>query len=315
MAVKLIRSLKNIDKNAQGGVVTIGNFDGVHLGHQALLAETIAAAKSRRVCSVIVTFEPHPSEYFAGENVKVPRLTRLREKFLALSKTGVDYVVILTFNQILANISASDFITEILHHYLKACHVMVGDDFHFGKERKGNLQLLQALGPKNGFTVQAMPTYVLGNERVSSTRIRAALAAGDHILAEQLLGRRYSMQGRVRSGDQLGRQLGFPTANIFLHRKLTPVHGIYTVLMHGITEKPLPGVANVGTRPTVDGTKTLLEVHLLNFNDDIYGRYVQVDFCEKLRDEERYATLDLLKDQIAKDVLAARNYFNMNGAI
>lgn len=165
------------------------------------------------------------------------------------------------------------------------------------------------MGLELGFTVESMPTIEVEGERISSTRVRKALACGDHELAERLLGHRYTMQGRVRAGDQLGRQWGFPTANLHLHRRLTPVHGIFTVLMHGVADKPLPGVASVGERPTIDGTRTLLEVHLLDFNQDIYGRYVQVEFCKKLRDEVRFATIDLLKEQIAKDVLAARDYF------
>ena len=314
MPTKLIRSLYNLTRAEQGGVVTIGNFDGVHLGHQQLIAKVVAVAKERRVPSLVMTFEPHPFEFFSGDELTIPRLTRLREKYRALAECGIDNILILPFNQKIASISASDFIKHILVESLQVRHIIIGDDFHFGYRRLGNFALLQEMGAQCGFTVEAMPTVILGGERVSSTRVRQALAEGDHALVRALLGHPYSMLGRVRGGDQLGRQLGFRTANIYLHRKLTPVRGVYTVYMHGIAEHPLPGVANVGTRPTVDGTTTLLEVHLLAFNQDIYGRYVQVEFCEKLRDEERYPNLELLKLQIAKDVAVARDYFAKQGA-
>jgi riboflavin kinase/FMN adenylyltransferase len=309
MPATLIRSLYNVTPEAQGGVVTIGNFDGVHLGHQALVRRVIEEARKRQVPSTVVTFEPHPFEFFEKGEHKIPRITRLREKFRALEECGIDNVLVIPFNQRLASLSASDFVRKVLHHYLHPAHIIVGDDFRFGHKRQGDFALLEAMGKELGFSVSAMPTTLIDGERVSSTRVRQALMSGDHVLAAHLLGHPYCMLGRVRPGDQLGRQLGFPTANIFLHRKLTPVRGIYTVTMHGIADHPLPGVANVGTRPTVDGTRTLLEVHLLDFNQDIYGRYVKVEFCEKLRDEVRFATLELLKEQIAKDVIVARNFF------
>lgn len=315
MHTKLIRSLKQVAPAEQGGILTIGNFDGVHLGHQQLLAKTVALAKARGVPSIVVTFEPHPHEFFGRGQVTIPRLTRLKEKYLAIAACGVEVLIILPFNHKLTNLSASDFVTQVLYQALRPQHIIVGDDFRFGKQRQGDFALLQSMGAELGFTVEAMPTYLLNGERVSSTRIRQALAAGDHQLVNQLLGRPYSILGKVRCGAQLGRQLGCPTANIELQRRLTPVHGIYTVMVHGIQHKPMPGVASVGIRPTVDGTKTLLEVHLLDFDGDLYGRTVQVDFCTKLREEERYANLDLLKEQIAKDVTAARNYFIEQGVI
>jgi riboflavin kinase / FMN adenylyltransferase len=294
------------------GVMTIGNFDGVHLGHQALVKRVMEEAKERGAPSVVVTFEPHPFEFFERGAHTIPRITRLREKFKLLAECGVDYVLILPFNQKLASISASNFVKEIVHQRLIPAHIVIGDDFRFGYKRQGDFNLLQQVGGELGFTVEAMPTLMVEGERVSSTRVRQALAMGDHELVKKLLGHPYFMLGRVRPGDQLGRQLGFPTANIFLHRRLTPIRGIYTVKMEGVADHPWLGVANVGTRPTVDGTKTLLEVHLLDFNQNIYGRYVQVEFCKKLREEERYASLDLLKEQIAKDVNNARGYFNKN---
>jgi riboflavin kinase/FMN adenylyltransferase len=258
-----------------------------------------------------MTFEPHPFEFFAGDNLTIPRITRLREKFCQLAASHVENVLILPFNQSLASLSANDFVAEVVGKALKPIHIVIGDDFRFGYKRQGDTSLLRDRGRQLGFSVSTMPTILIDGERVSSTRVRKALGDGDLALAKQLLGHSYSMLGRVRLGDQRGRQFGFPTANIYLHRQLTPVRGVYTVYVHGVADHPWPGVANIGTRPTIDGTRTLLEVHLLDFNQEIYGRYVEVEFCEIFRDEARYPTIDLLKEQIAKDVLAARTYFSL----
>lgn len=310
MPTTLIRSIYNVKPSHQGGVITIGNFDGVHIGHQALISAVVTKAKALNVPSTVVTFEPHPFEYFGRDNPTIPRITRLREKFTALAKCGIDNVLILPFNHNVAALSATDFVSKVLYQYLKPVHIVIGDDFRFGHKRQGDFALLETMGSELGFSVEAMTTSQIDGERVSSTRVRKALAEGDHQLVSQLLGHPYFMLGRVRFGDQRGRQFGFPTANIYLHRKLTPVKGVYTVYVHGILGSPLPGVANIGVRPTVDGTRTLLEVHLLNFNQEIYGRYVRVEFCEKLRDEIRFANIELLKEQIAHDVKMASEYFN-----
>lgn len=315
MPTKLIRSAANVTPLYQGGVLTIGNFDGVHVGHQALVKKVVAKANELGVPSIVMTFEPHAFEFFSQNNVTIPRLTRLREKFTALAKLEPDAILIIPFNQEIAKLSASDFIDNMLYKCLRPRHIIIGDDFRFGHKRQGDFNKLKAEGEQYGFSVEAMDSVLVGNERVSSTQVRKALQLGDHRLAEQLLGRPYSMLGRVRQGDKLGRQLGFPTANIYLHRKLTPVLGVYTVLVHGIADKPLPGAANVGTRPTVDGTRTLLEVHLLDFDQDIYGRYVRVEFCSKLRDEVKYPTLELLRQAIADDVAETRNYFIKHGVL
>lgn len=310
MREKIIRSLCNIKPEHQGGVLTIGNFDGVHLGHQQLVKKAVSEARARNVPAIVMTFEPHAFEFFASEKVTIPRLTRLREKCCALLECGADYILILRFNQKLARLSASEFVTNILVDSLHPKYIIIGDDFHFGRDRQGDFSLLQEMSKSLHFTTESLPTVMLDGARVSSTQVRKALADGDHVLVNRLLGHPYSMLGKIVHGDKLGRKLGFPTANIHLHRKLTPVRGVYTVLMHGISEKPLPGAANVGTRPTVDGSRTLLEVHLLNFNQDIYGKQVKVEFCKKLRDEVRFDNLDLLKQQIAKDVEEAQEYFN-----
>lgn len=315
MPTKLIRSTYNLSSDQQGAVLTIGNFDGVHLGHQKLIASVIAKAREKNKPSLVITFEPHPFEFFEKDKVSIPRLTRLREKFYAFTKTGIENVLIIPFNHDIAIKSARQFITEILVDKLHPTHIVVGDDFRFGQHRQGTVDVLVEEGKRLGFTVEAIPSVLMAGDRISSTKIRQALTVGDHKLANKFLGRPYSMMGRIRPGDQLGRQWGIPTANIFLHRKLTPIQGVFTVYMHGIAEKPWPGVANVGIRPTVDGTRTLLEVHLLNFNQDIYGRYVEVEFCEKLREEIRYPTIELLKAQIEKDIIVAQNYFKKQGVL
>lgn len=315
MSARIIRSLTQLPEAAIGGVVTLGSFDGVHLGHQALILETVKRARARGVPSVLITFEPLPREFFSRSKPAIGRLTRMREKVTFISALGIDYIVILKFNQILAAKTATAFVKDFLVDSLQAVEVLVGDDFHFGRERQGNFSFLVQMGKQHGFVTAAMPTFLVDGERVSSTRVRAALLKDDQTLTKKLLGRPYTMQGRVRHGNKLGRQWGFPTANIFLHRSLAPVGGIYTVLVHGLSETPLPGVANLGVRPTVDGTRALLEVHLLDFNQDIYGRYVEVEFCHKLREEIRYPTIALLIEQIARDVAESRDYFQKQGLL
>lgn len=305
---KLIRGLYNMISLAQKGVVTIGNFDGVHLGHQALINKVKDQAKALNVPSIVIIFEPQPIEFFAKEK-GVARLTRWREKYSALCDTGIDYIFMLRFNERIADWSADEFIKRVLVDGLAVQHVIVGDDFRFGKKRRGDFAFLKQEGARYGFGVESMESVLTEGQRVSSTRIRQALAEGNHELAERLLGRPYTMMGRVVHGDKLGRTLGFPTANIFLHRTITPVQGIYIVRMHGIDRRALPGVANVGIRPTIGGTRSLLEVYLFNFDRDIYGRHVKVQFCKKIRAEERFENLELLKKAIANDAELAREYF------
>jgi len=316
MPTKLIRSIHQLHEQDRGGVVTIGNFDGVHIGHQHLLAKVREKARALGISSTVITFEPHPFEYFAKDNLTIPRLTRLREKFTTLARYGIDNVLILPFNHALANTSASDFVTQILVAKLAVKHIIIGHDFHFGYKRQGDIDFLCAEGKRLGFTAEALDPVTLDGNRVSSTWVRQALAVGDHASVKRLLGRPYTMQGRVAHGDKLGRQLGFPTLNIHLHRKLTPVHGVYAVSVHGIEpSQAWPGAANIGTRPSVDGTRCLLEVHLLDFNQEIYGRYIEVEFCKKLHDEVRYPNLDILKQHIAEDVETTRQFFERQGKL
>lgn len=314
---QLIRGLYNVAPQHKAGVVTIGNFDGVHQGHQALITRVKERAKALHVPSIVITFEPLPKEYFAKleNSSSLPRLTRWREKFIALAQTGIDYVLVLPFHQQFAAWRAEEFIQNVLVDHLAIEHVIIGDDFRFGFQREGDFAFLNNAGLRYGFTTEEMPSVILDGMRVSSTLIRDALEKGDQALAEHGLGRPYAMQGRVVHGDKLGRQLGFPTANINLHRNKAPVQGIYTVRVHGIEKQALPGVANIGIRPTVGGTKPLLEVYLFDFDRDIYGKHVSIEFCKKLRDEKHYKDLALLKEAIAKDVEMAKEYFKQRGEL
>lgn len=306
--MELIRGLQNIRPKHHGCVATIGNFDGVHLGHQAVLGQL--AEKSAELClpTTLITFEPQPMEYFAPQKVP-PRLTRFREKILALQRYSVDRVCCLAFNRKLSSLSAEDFIKQILVDKLGVKYLVVGDDFRFGANRGGTFTTLVAAGKQYGFQVVSMHTFEIDGARVSSTRIREALEQGDMQSARQLLGRNYRMSGRVAHGEKLGRELGFPTANIHLHRHASAVQGIFVVEVFGLDREPIQGVASVGTRPTVNQTKALLEVFLFDFNQEIYGRHLQVSFLKKLRDEAKFDSLELLVEQIQTDVEQAQAYF------
>lgn len=306
--MEFIRNFSQLRPRHHGCVATIGNFDGVHLGHQAVLKQLATKAKVLQLPTVVIIFEPQPQEFFA-KAPPPPRLTRLREKLMAMRRYGVDKVFCLHFNKKLASLPADDFIQEILVDGLGVKHLVVGDDFRFGQKRQGNFTMLQQVGKQKGFTVESQHTFILGNERVSSTRVRQALMQGDLNTARQLLGRPYSMFGRVRHGQKMGRTIGFPTANIYLHRQVSPLNGVFAVTLHGVTEKPLAGVANLGTRPTVDGERFLLEVHLFDFDKSIYGHYVEVEFVRKIRDERHFASFDALKAQIKNDVKSAKAVF------
>ena len=305
--MELIRGLHNLRPHHRGCVATIGNFDGVHLGHQAVLGQLAERAAELNLPAVVITFEPHPREFFARGEVP-PRLSRFREKMQALRRFSVARVVCLRFDQTLADMPAAEFIRRLLVEGLAVRYLVVGDDFRFGKGRQGDFAMLQEAGGAQGFQVAAMHTFNVDGTRVSSTAIREALARDDLAAAEKLLGRPYRMCGRVVHGDERGRKIGFPTANIHLHRKSSPVSGVYAVELFGLEREPLAGVANVGARPTVGGAESRLEVHLLDFDRDIYGRYVHVDFLHKLRPEQRFDSLEELVAQIRKDAEAARAF-------
>ncbi len=305
--MELIRGLQNIRPAHRGCVATIGNFDGVHLGHQAVIGELAEEGQDLGLPTLIMTFEPQPMEVFKPEN-SPPRLTRLREKLRALSRFAVDRVLCVQFNPSFANITADEFVKQILVDGLGIKYLVVGDDFRYGKNRLGDLERLKADGDKYGFKVANMRTFSIDNHRVSSTRVRDALVRGDLIAAEKLLGRPYRMCGRVAHGDKIGRTLGIPTANIHLHRNVSPVQGIYVVEVYGINSRPWPGVASVGTRPTVGGTRALLEIYLLDFDEEIYGRHLNVDFLHKIRDEEKFDSLESLKQRILEDIKETRHW-------
>jgi riboflavin kinase/FMN adenylyltransferase len=289
--------------------LTIGNFDGVHLGHRAMLDELARAAQRLDVPSCVMIFEPQPREFFAPD-VAPARLTSLREKLELLEASGVNHVHVCRFNYAFAQIAAQDFIERVLVRGLGVCWLQVGDDFRFGARRAGDFVMLKREAVRLGYEVQALPSVMVEGTRVSSTAVRDALAAGDCARAARLLGRAYSISGRVVRGDQLGRKLGFPTANVQMKHNRAPLAGIFAVEVHGAAASVVRGAASLGVRPTVkDKGAAVLEVYLFDFKKEIYGRHVQVNFLHKLRDEEKYADLDTLKRQIAVDVENAQQYF------
>ncbi|HZM37149.1 MAG TPA: bifunctional riboflavin kinase/FAD synthetase [Burkholderiales bacterium] len=288
--------------------LTIGNFDGVHRGHRALVERVIVAARHDRVQAAVLTFEPHPREFF-GPDAAPPRLTRLRDKLELLAGIGVERVHVARFDGSFASLSAARFIAEVLVRGLGVRRLIVGRDFRFGARRAGDFAMLADAAGRHHFALEAMPDVLFDGERVSSSAVRAALQAGDLRRAERLLGHPYTMSGRVAHGEKLGRELGFPTANIRLART-APLSGIFAVEVEGIG----PAVASVGRRPTVNPlARPLLEVHLFDWDGELYGRRVKVRFLEKLRDEQKYDGLDELKEAIARDAKKARDYFAKHG--
>ena len=291
-------------------VLTIGNFDGVHLGHQAMLRQLRERADRLGLPAAVLTFEPHPREVFTPDQAPA-RLTSLREKLALLEACGVDQVYLFRFSRARAAMSADDFITRYLVQGLQVRHVIIGDDFRFGQGRKGDLALLKARGEQYGFTAEALETVVQQGDRVSSSAVREALVQGQLAHAAELLGRPYAIAGRVVHGDKIGRTIGFPTANVQLKRKRVPMKGVFAVTVSGLDKRQLPGAANIGVRPTVaGGLKPVLEVYLLDFSQDIYGAHVSVHFRHRLRDEIKFESFDALKRQIALDVQATQDYFS-----
>lgn len=289
--------------------LTIGNFDGVHLGHRAMIARLKEVARRQGLPVAVMTFEPQPQEFFAPDQAPA-RLTSLHEKLDILRDCAVDRVYVCRFDYAFAQLGANEFVSRILQDGLAVRWLLVGDDFRFGARRSGDFTLLKALASHSGFEVEAMTSVVAVGERVSSTAIRGRLEAGDLAGAQQLLGRPYSITGRVVDGDKLGAKIGYPTANIQLKRAKAPLSGIFVVEAAGLGPEALPGVASLGVRPTVkDRGRPTLEVHLFDFEGRIYGRRVGVRFLKKLRDEQKFAGLDLLVAQMDKDADAARTYF------
>ncbi|WP_191920898.1 bifunctional riboflavin kinase/FAD synthetase [Pantoea agglomerans] len=308
--MKFIRGIHNLNEQHRGCVLTIGNFDGVHRGHQALMSRLCEEGRKRNLPVVVMVFEPQPLELFAGDKAPA-RLTRLREKLRYMAEAGVDKVLCVRFDRRFAALSAQRFISDLLVEKLDVKYLAVGDDFRFGAGRQGDFLLLQKAGAEYGFEVVSTETFCDGGKRISSTAVRQALAVDDLALAQSLLGHPFTISGRVVHGDALGRTLGFPTANLPLRRSVSPVKGVYAVEVRGLTPEPLPGVANIGTRPTVKGLRQQLEVHLLDINIDLYGRHIDVVLKQKIRNEQRFASLEALKEQIANDVVTARQFFGL----
>jgi len=311
--MRLIRGLNHLEPFPDGCVLTIGNFDGLHLGHQQVIDKLADKGRQLNLPTVAMVFEPQPLEYFLADHAP-SRLTRLREKAIQFAKSPIDALLVLPFNHKLADYDAEQFISEILVKHLKVKHLVIGDDFHFGKARRGNFAMLQSKGLEFGFSVENSVSFELSGLRISSTLIRDALGDGQLAEAKRMLGRDYSVCGRVAHGDKRGRQLGFPTANIEMLRRNTPMVGVFAVTMSGLDDKTYQGVANLGNRPTFDGgAKAVLETHLFNFSGDIYGRYVEVHFKAKIRDEIRFANFEALQAQIKLDVQTAQQIFtNLN---
>ncbi len=304
--MELVRGLQNISQRHQGCVLTVGNYDGVHLGHQKMIGVLKSRAVQLRAAATVLVFEPSSKEFIDPEGAP-PRLTRWREKFLALAAQGVDRLVTLRFDEYVRAMTPENFVDELIVDRLGTRHIVVGNDFRYGCNAGGTIESLRAAGEARGFGVEQIAPFVFDGVRVSSTAVRERLGRSDFDGAERLLGRPYRMLGRVIRGRELGRTLGFPTANLRLMRRKPPVRGVLAVRVYGIEPKPLTAVASLGTRPTVGGTDMLLEVHVFDFAGDLYGREIEVEFVAKLRDEAKFDSLDALIVQMKVDAVQARD--------
>lgn len=307
-----MRGLHNLRPFEQGCVLTIGNFDGVHLGHQAILNRLNEIAAQRHLPALAMVFEPQPKEFFAGADAPA-RLTSLAEKLSLLQRYGVQQVACMAFNQRLRQLSAAEFVEHVLVRGLNCKALIVGDDFRFGCDRSGDFAFLKAAGESYGFSVEDTCTVQAGSERISSTRVRAELEAAHFDHAAGLLGRPYSISGKVAHGQKLGRTLGVPTANVLLKRNKVPFTGVYAVEVD-INGSLHQGVANIGMRPTVNGTKAVLESHIFAFNGDLYGKRISVIFRKKIREEQKFNGLDALKAAIENDIKISKAFFGTNGS-
>ncbi|MFD1009235.1 MULTISPECIES: bifunctional riboflavin kinase/FAD synthetase [Oceanisphaera] len=307
--MELIRGIQNIKPWHRGCVLSIGNFDGVHLGHQSVLHRLTEQARRLNVPACVMIFEPQPRELFTGNDAP-PRLTRLREKYQQLARLGIDRLLCVRFNADFAAQSPDHFIRDLLVDKLGVRFLVVGDDFRFGQHRDGDFELLTRAGDAFGFEVVSTQSWCMNSQRVSSTLIRDAMMNDKLSDAATMLGRQFSLCGRVAHGAKLGRTIGFPTANVALKRQVSPVSGVYAVELW-LDGQRYPGVANIGNKPTVNGTQALLEVHLFDFSGDIYGKQVEVELRHKLRSEQKFASFALLKEQIQRDAVHARQWFGL----
>jgi riboflavin kinase/FMN adenylyltransferase len=303
--MELVRGLVNVRDRHRGCVVTIGAFDGIHLGHQEMIRTLRIEAGKHRLPPVLLSFEPTPREFFA-KGVPPARLTRFREKFEALKRYGVERFVCLRFDERIRSMTPESFIEDVLVRGLDVRHVVVGHDFRFAKNLAGNVATLRDFGSRAGFGVTDVAPFEVDGERVSSSLIREALEVGDLARAAKFLGRPYRITGKVIEGTKLGRKLGFPTANLRLHRRATPIAGIFAIRVSGCGLRDAPGVASLGTRPAVDGKELLLEAHVFDFEGDLYRKYLDVDFIARLRDERWFPSVETLTEQIRKDATQAR---------
>jgi riboflavin kinase/FMN adenylyltransferase len=304
--MELVRGLQNIPKAARGCVLTVGNYDGVHLGHQQMIRAVKRRAAELSTAATVLVFEPSSKEFIDPDGAPA-RLTRWREKFAALQALGVDRLVTLRFDEHVRAMTPQSFVDDLIVGSLGARHVVVGDDFRYGREACGTIDSLRAAGREHGFGVEQMDPFILDGVRVSSTAVRERLERADYAGAARLLGRPYRMTGRVAHGTELGRTLGFPTANLRLMRRKSPTWGVLAVRVYGIEAGALEGVASLGTRPTVNGNEPLLEVHLFDFSGDLYGRLIEVEFVAKLRDEVKFESLDAMMVQMKVDAAEARD--------
>ena len=307
--MELIRNLGDLRSRHHDCVATIGNFDGFHLGHQAVLKQLRSQADDLNLPVTVMVFEPQPMEFFDPNNAP-SRLTRWREKYQLLREHGVDRMICVRFDAQLAALSAEDFVVDLLLKEVGARHLLIGDDFRFGQGRKGDFDLLCYMGQKYDFDVERSDTFLIDNERVSSSRIRTAVETGELDRAARLLGRHYSISGRVSHGNKQGRELGFPTANIELRRMKTALKGIFVANVMIEDQADHPSVAYIGTKPTLGGTRSLLEAHLFDYSGDLYGKYIKVEFLKKLRDDKKFDSFEILKEQIAVDAKMAKEYFS-----
>ena len=305
-----MRIVRSVPRAASSPIaLTIGNFDGVHLGHQAMLSRLRESARAKALPPCVMTFEPHPREFFAPDQAPA-RLTTLREKLELLAAQGLERAHVLRFDYRLAQITADDFIERVIVRGLGARYLLVGDDFRFGARRSGDFALLKSRSAELGYEVESMNSVIVEGERASSTAVRKALELGDMARAARLLGRPYSISGTVVHGDALGRELGYPTANVRITHNRPPLMGIFAVGLNGIGASPARGVASLGVRPTVKQQgEPVLEVFLLDFDGDLYGKHVRVDFLHKFREEQKFADIAALQRQIAEDVAATREFF------
>jgi riboflavin kinase/FMN adenylyltransferase len=320
--MQIIRGLHNFKPNDQGSVVTVGNFDGVHLGHQAIIKQLKQQSKTMKLKNVMMIFEPQPEEVFAKDENIPARLTRLREKIEILQTHEIDQLLIVPFNKKLADLTAGQFVQHILFERLNTQHLVIGDDFHFGQNRLGDFNYLKEVAEQFQFTVESISTVVIDpvqylvknipriKQRISSTWVRKTLQEGNLAAAKQLLGRHYAMCGRIVHGNQIGQTLDIPTINLHLHRKKSPLFGVYVVEVEGLSDHPIKGVANIGIRPTIQNPthQVTLETYLFDFHQNIYDHYAKIVFLHKLRDEKKFESLDALKNQIMQDIEAAKKF-------